>query len=62
MDFNFNFNFNLSFWTVTTFSLVGLFIYYLKNPEKFEKLIALISKFLRFISNKFDYAYIKYDL
>lgn len=62
LDINFNFNFTISLWTVTTFSLVGLFIYYLKNPEKFEKLIALISKVFKFISTRFDYSYIKYDL
>jgi len=62
MDFNFNFNFNFSFWTVTTVTLLGLFIYYMKNPEKFEKLIALISKYLKIIFKKFDYSYIKFDL
>jgi hypothetical protein len=55
-------NINISIWTVTTFSLLGLFIYYLKHPEKFEKLIAVLSKGLKFVSNKFDYSYIKYDL
>lgn len=62
IDFNFNFNFNFSLWTISTFTLLGLFIYYLRNPEKFEKLIALIAKGLRFVSKKFDYGYVKYDL
>jgi hypothetical protein len=34
----------------------------LKNPEKFEKLVALIAKFLNYITHKFDKTYIKYDL
>lgn len=62
VDFNFYFYFNFSLWTISTLTLVGLFIYYLRNPEKFEKLIALISKFLKYISNKFDKTYVKYDL
>ncbi|MCH7524521.1 MAG: hypothetical protein IIC74_05815 [Bacteroidetes bacterium] len=62
IDFNFYFDFNFSLWTISTLTLAGLFIYYLRNPEKFEKLIAVLSKFFRFISNKFDRSYIKYDL
>jgi len=61
-DLNINLNFHFSAWTVTTFTLLGLLGYYLKNPEKFEKLVALISKFGTFISQKFDKTYIKYDL
>lgn len=59
---NFNFNIDLSIWMFSTITLFGLFTYFIKNPEKFEKLIALISKVLKFISNKFDRSYIKYDL
>ena len=59
---NFNFNFEFSLWTISTVTLVGLFIYYLRNPEKFEKLIAILSKFFKFVSKKFDYSYIKFDL
>ena len=62
IDLNFYFDFNFSFWTISTITLVGLFIYYLRNPEKFEKLIALLSKFFKFLSNKFDRTYVKYDL
>lgn len=61
-EFNFDMDFELSFWTISTITLGGLFIYYLRNPEKFEKLISLISKGARFISNKFDRSYVKYDL
>lgn len=59
---NINLNFNISIWTVSTISLLGVFIYYLKNPEKFEKLIALLAKFFNYITNRFDKTYIKYDL
>jgi len=62
LDINFNFNFNISVWAVSTFTLLGLFIYFIKNPEKFEKLIALLSKWFKFLCKKFDYSYIKYDL
>jgi len=61
-EVNFNFNINISLWMVSTFALGGLFIYYLKNPEKFEKLVALITGFLKRLSQKFDKTYIKYDL
>lgn len=61
-DLNISLNFNFSFWTASTFALLTLIGYYLKNPEKFEKLVALITKFAAFISNKFDRTYIKYDL
>jgi hypothetical protein len=57
-----NFNFNFSGWAVSTVTLVGLFIYFLKNPEKFEKLVALVAKFFNLITKKFDKTYIKYDL
>lgn len=59
---NLNINFNISIWTVSTITLVGLFVYYLKNPEKFEKLVALCAKFINYITHKFDKTYIKYDL
>lgn len=62
IDFNFYFDFDFSLWTISTLTFAGLFIYYLRNPEKFEKLIALLSKTFRFISNKFDRSYVKYDL
>lgn len=62
IDFNFYFDFDFSLWTISTLTFVGLFIYYLRNPEKFEKLVAIISKFLKFVSKKFDRTYIKYDL
>ncbi len=61
-DINFNFNLHISMWTVSTVALIALFIYYLKNPEKFEKLVALITRFANYVSNKFDKTYIKYDL
>lgn len=57
-----NINFNISFWSITTVSLFGLFIYFIKNPEKFEKLVALIFNCLKYLSNKFDKTYVKYDL
>lgn len=57
-----NFNFNISVWTVSTITLMGLFVYYLKNPEKFEKLIAIIAKFLNYITHRFDKTYVKFDL
>jgi hypothetical protein len=61
-DINFNFNFDISLWMVSTVALGGLFMYYLKNPEKFEKLVALITGYLKRLSEKFDKTYIKYDL
>lgn len=61
-DLNINFNFHISMSTVTTLALLGLFVYFIKNPEKFEKLVALIAKSGTYISNKFDKTYIKYDL
>ena len=62
IDFNFFFDFDFPAWELSTVTLAGLFIYFLLNPEKFEKLVALISKFLKFISVKFDRSYVKYDL
>lgn len=62
IGFKFFIDFDFPAWEVSTFTLVGLFIYYLLNPEKFEKLIALLSKSFRYLSNKFDRSYIKYDL
>lgn len=62
MDFNFYFDLDLSLWKVSTFTLLGVFIYFLRNPEKFEKLIATVSWMLKFISDKFDRTYVKYDL
>jgi len=65
-NFNMNFNFNISVWTLTastsTLTLLGLIVYFIKNPEKFEKFIALLAKFFNFLTNKFDKTYIKYDL
>lgn len=61
-DIDFNLTFNFSFWTISTVGLVSLFIYFIKNPEKLEKLAALIFKVLKFLYNKFDYNYIKFDL
>ncbi len=61
-DFNFFFDFDFLVWKLSTVTLIGLFIYYLLNPEKFEKLIAILSKFFKFLSKKFDYSYVKYDL
>lgn len=55
-------DFNLDVWTITTAGLVALIVFYLKNPEKFEKLIALLSKLMIYFSEKFDKSYVKYDL
>lgn len=60
--YNFYFDFNFSLWTISTFTLASLLIYYIYKPEKLEKLVAILSKFLKFISNKFDRTYVKYDL
>lgn len=57
-----NFNFNISIWTVSTVTLIGIFVFYIKNPEKFEKLISFIAKSLNFVTHKFDKTYIKFDL
>lgn len=66
LDINFNFNFDVSVWTisttVSTVTLFSLFIYYIKNPEKFEKLIAILSKWFKFFYKRLDYSYIKFDL
>ncbi|MCF8409080.1 MAG: hypothetical protein K9G36_08920 [Crocinitomicaceae bacterium] len=62
IDFNVNFNFTFSFWAITSFSLIGLLIYFAKNIDKFELLIGGIGKFLKFVSKKFDYTYVKYNL
>lgn len=59
---NLNINFNISIWAISTITLFGLFVYYLKNPEKFEQLVALLAKFSNYITHKFDKTYIKYDL
>lgn len=61
-DINFFLDFDFSLWELSTFTTIGLFIYYLLNPEKFEKLVSIVNKFLKFISNKFDRTYVKYDL
>ncbi|MDR0303510.1 MAG: hypothetical protein LBH98_01900 [Chitinispirillales bacterium] len=65
-NINLNVNFDVSFWimlpTACFMGLFGLFIYYLKNPEKFEKLVALITFFLKKINEKFDKTHVKYDL
>jgi len=61
-NLNMNFNFNISVWTLSTFTLIGLIVYFVKNPEKFEKFIALLAKFFNFLTNKFDKTYIKFDL
>jgi hypothetical protein len=62
IDFNFYFDFDFSLWTISTLTFAGLFIYYLRNPEKFEKLVGALSKFFKFVSKKFDRSYVKYDL
>lgn len=36
--------------------------HYAKNPEKLEKLIALLNRYFKFIIKKSEYAYIKYDI
>lgn len=36
--------------------------HYAKNPEKLEKLISLLNRYLKFIIKKSEYAYIKYDI
>lgn len=53
---------HFSIWPVSTIGLITVIAYFTKNPEKFEKWVALISQFLKFISKKFDRTYIKYDL
>lgn len=66
LDFNinpsFNFNFTFNFYFVTTIAGVSLFIYFVTHPDKFEKLIALIYKYLLFFTSKADKTYIKYDI
>ncbi len=54
--------FDINLWKVSTLALIALIGYYLKNPEKFEKLVSLILKFLKYVSERFDKSYIKYDL
>lgn len=49
-------------WPVSTVSLTLLFFYYLRKPEKFEKLIALLSKYGRNIFKFAEYRYVKYDI
>lgn len=53
---------HFSIWPASTIGLVAVIAYFTKNPEKFEKWVALITQFLKFISKKFDRTYIKYDL
>ena len=53
---------DINYWKVATLGLIALIGYYLKNPEKFEKLVSLILKFLNYLSERFDKSYIKYDL
>jgi hypothetical protein len=42
--------------------LIGIIIYWIKNPSKFEKFVALINKGLKLFFKKSEYAYIKYDI
>lgn len=56
-----NMNFHFSFWTITTISLASLFVYYLKNPEKLEKLISILSRLFMFINKNLERTYVKYD-
>lgn len=60
LDFHFHFDF--SFWSISTIGLSGLFLYFITHPAKFEKFVALLSKWARFIWQGFDYTYIKFDL
>lgn len=48
--------------TVASISLTALIVYWVKNPEKFEKLVALIHKYLKHFWKTSEYAYIKYDI
>ena len=61
-DINFFFDFDFQFWEMSTITLIGVFIYFLLNPEKFEKFVALLAKFFKFLGNKLDRTYVKYDL
>ncbi len=62
IEFNFFFDFEISAWQLSTATLAGILIYFLLNPEKFEKFVALVSKFLKIVSKSFDRTYVKYDL
>lgn len=52
----------MTFWQITTVTLFSLLIYFVRNPEKLEKLAALIYKTLKGIWRFAEYGYIKYDL
>jgi hypothetical protein len=61
----FDINIYVTISIVAIFSLItggSIVAHYLKNFEKLEKLIALISKFLRFICKTTEYTYVKYDI
>jgi len=53
---------DLNIWQIFTVTLLGLFIYYLRNPEKFEKLVTLANKYLKNIFKFAEYNYVKYDI
>src|SRR5690606_24037777 len=54
--------------TISIVAVVSLFTggsivaHYAKNPEKLEKLIALLNRYFKFIIKKSEYTYIKYDI
>ena len=48
--------------TVATFCVGSLVVYFIKNPEKFEKLLSLLYKALRYICKTAEYKYVKYSV
>ena len=64
LDFgiNFNFTFNFNIYFITTFAGVGLFAFFLTHPAKFEKLVALVYKYLLVFTSRVDKTYVKYDI
>ena len=53
---------HFTIWPISTICLFSAIVYFTKNPEKFEKWVALIASFFKFMSTKVDRTYIKYDL
>lgn len=56
-----NMDFHFSFWTVSTFGLASLIVYFIKKPEKLEKLIGMLSRLFMCINQKLERTYVKYD-
>lgn len=61
--FTVNFIIPLSFsFIIGGFSVFGIVIYFVKNPEKFEKWVALFCSYFRYISKSAEKTYVKFSV